>query len=147
MEPLTSVTVKHDWAMAHRLTSDESPKCQQIHGHNWICFLTVSGPPEASGMVLEFGWLKAELRGFLDGTWDHKTMLNEEDPLASAMDDATFNTTGVPFPGAFFVPFEPTTENIAHAIHNKMSRVLPPNLNVHVEVWETERNCASYGTK
>lgn len=129
------IKVRHNFEMGHRLTSDASPKCQRVHGHSWWCTLTVTGEPDKTGMVIEFGKLKKAFRGFLDDNLDHRTLLNPLDPMLPMV------------PGAVSMPTEvdPTTENIARLIHDWAVEQLGPRYKYHIELWETQVNCATYG--
>ncbi|MCM8758876.1 MAG: 6-carboxytetrahydropterin synthase QueD [Candidatus Omnitrophica bacterium] len=117
------LTISSQFSGAHRLRNYKG-KCEKLHGHNWKVDITVCGDIDHNtGMVLDFGVLKAELEKVL-AKLDH-TYLNDID---------------------YFRKVNPSSENMAYYIFNKMKKSLKPyNVSVKkVTVWENERQCASY---
>lgn len=134
----TAVHVSHNVEMAHRLSLTPG-KCQQIHGHSWWITLDVRGPMDQTGMVVDFGDLKQQFRQYLDTNFDHRLLLNRQDPLM-ALD----------LPGA--VPFDgdPTVEEIARHLHGWVTATVVEPLGLadaYVTVWETKVNAAAYGCR
>lgn len=82
----SSVTVRHNFETAHRLPPLEG-KCQNIHGHSWWAEITVVGPRDDVGVVIDFGALKAKLRKWIDEQLDHGAMLGYDDSLRLALED------------------------------------------------------------
>jgi 6-pyruvoyltetrahydropterin/6-carboxytetrahydropterin synthase len=104
------VTKRMEIAGAHRLSLPYASKCRDLHGHNWI--ITVHCRAEQldeNGMVCDFTAVKMLVHDRLD----HK-FLND------------------------VVPFNPTAENIARWICEKV-----PNC-WRVDVQESEGNVATY---
>lgn len=135
---LQTIRVKHNMEMAHRLYQTPG-KCQQIHGHSWWCTLSLQGEVSEQGMVVEFGDLKKTFRAFLDGSFDHKLLLNRHDKF--------IEMAGGPqaIPGLNAFAYDPTTENIAKYIGEHMAAQLPTNIRrVSIELWETSVNCATW---
>ena len=69
---LLRLTKRFTFEMAHALPS-YSGKCHNIHGHSYKLFVTVEGEPSLAegsptGMVIDFGDLKKEVRAALDQT-------------------------------------------------------------------------------
>ncbi|PSK95788.1 6-pyruvoyltetrahydropterin/6-carboxytetrahydropterin synthase [Haloactinopolyspora alba] len=83
---LHTVTVRHNFETAHRLPP-LAGKCQNLHGHSWWADITVAGPIDEVGTVVEFGRLKAELRDWIDTHLDHGAMLGHDDPLVPLLRD------------------------------------------------------------
>ncbi|WBQ07615.1 6-pyruvoyl trahydropterin synthase family protein [Kribbella sp. CA-293567] len=77
---MTSVVVRHNFEAGHRLPQ-LGGKCQNLHGHSWWAEVTVSGRPDATGVVVDFGVLKKALRTWIDAELDHASMLGDADPL------------------------------------------------------------------
>lgn len=77
------VSIRHNFETAHRLPFLEG-KCQSIHGHSWEVEFIFDYPLDTNGLSLEFGNLKAVLRGWVDTYLDHGTMLGQDDTLLSA---------------------------------------------------------------
>ncbi|MFD9963986.1 6-pyruvoyl tetrahydropterin synthase family protein [Amycolatopsis sp. NPDC058986] len=75
------ITIEHTFETAHRLPQ-LGGKCTSLHGHSWRAAVSVvaSGLSDES-IVVEFGRLKAGIRGWIDTYLDHSTMLGIRDPL------------------------------------------------------------------
>ena len=123
---------------AHRLyRPDWSPekneaifgKCNNphFHGHNYELIVSVTGEvdPE-TGYVVDVKILKDYIKSEVEDAFDHKN-LNLEVPE--------------------FKEKNPTAENIAIVIYNKLKLVLDPHLDIEVTLYETPRNFVSYSGK
>ena len=97
--------------------------CENLHGHNWKVELEVKGSKlDQTGLLIDFKELKKILKEILEEL-DHK-LLNEKPP---------------------FNRINPSSENIAKFIFDKVSKKLPPHVQVKsVTVWESEKACATY---
>ncbi len=84
-EPLTSVTCTFTFEAAHRLPW-HTGKCRNLHGHSYRLDVTVAGPLDGNGVVIDFD----EFREIVDRTviaaWDHHD-LNEvlDNPTAELL--------------------------------------------------------------
>lgn len=67
---------------AHYLT-DYHGKCEKLHGHTYKLEITIEGPVQKNGMVLDFGILKSLVQAHILDHLDHK-LLNDvvENPSA-----------------------------------------------------------------
>jgi 6-pyruvoyltetrahydropterin/6-carboxytetrahydropterin synthase len=79
-----AVIVTVGFEAAHRLPH-LGGKCVNLHGHSWQVETSIAGEPDADGVLLEFGAIKAGLRAWIDGHLDHATMLGAADPLRAAL--------------------------------------------------------------
>lgn len=79
------VTVKHNFETAHRLPF-LGGKCENLHGHSWQVEWRFEQPMDENGITVEYGELKASLRGWVDKYLDHGAMLGEADPLVSVLE-------------------------------------------------------------
>lgn len=114
------VKVIEEFSSAHNLKHYKG-KCEELHGHNWRVELSLHDKtPDKIGMIMDFKDLKAELKKILS-LLDHK-YLND-----------------LPY----FKKKNPTSENIAYFIHNRISRTMG-NKKMKVSVWETPNSCASF---
>jgi len=125
--------IRHNMEMAHRLSKDTT-KCKQIHGHGMqveIVFMDLEEGPNGMaqtryGNTIEFGSAKRLFRAHIDNMYDHRLVLNEEDPWAGPIfsikdiqiDPATeIGTVAMEeqifLPGLTIVADEPTVENMA----------------------------------
>lgn len=63
----------------HRLLGHNG-KCASPHGHTFRAELLVEGEElDALGLLVDFGDLKATLKGFIDSRWDHGFLVNSDD--------------------------------------------------------------------
>lgn len=151
MRDTASITIRHNIEVAHRLFLT-SGKCEQIHGHSMWVELEIPGVINTDGMLngLEFGSLKKEFRTYLDTTFDHKLLLNLQDPFAGSLiipDDLNLDSHGrvVTLPGLVTLDRDPTTENIAVLIGGWAQMMCFEAGTVRVQ--ETAVNAASYSWK
>ena len=104
-------------------------KCNNphFHGHNYELIVSVTGEvdPE-TGYVVDVKILKDYIKSEVEDAFDHKN-LNLEVPE--------------------FKEKNPTAENIAIVIYNKLKLVIDPHLDLEVTLYETPRNFVSYSGK
>ena len=104
-------------------------KCNNphFHGHNYELIISVTGEvnPE-TGYVVDVKVLKDYIKSEIEDAFDHKN-LNLEVPE--------------------FKEKNPTAENIAIVIYNKLKLVLEAHLDLEVTLYETPRNFVSYSGK
>lgn len=113
--------VEEGFAAAHFI-KEYHGKCENLHGHNYKVFLYVEGDkPGKGGMLVDFGILKDVLRKVLKGL-DH-TLLNELPAFSEK---------------------EPSAEYIAEYIWLEVSKIMPDVRVSQVEVFETDKNSASF---
>lgn len=108
---------------AHSLR-DYKGKCESLHGHNWKVEVCVASEDlDRSGMVMDFAELKRIANSIIDEL-DHKH-LNDLD---------------------YFKKNNPSSEEIARYLYNKIKERLPKNSLFldEVSIWETDTSCATY---
>jgi len=114
-----SVKVEGDFSSAHNLRGYKG-KCEALHGHNWkVEVVAQSEVLDKIGMLIDFKFLKKELNALLD-TLDHK-YLNKM---------------------PYFLKNNPTSENIAKYIYDKLKNKIPEIYSV--TVWESVNSSATY---
>jgi 6-pyruvoyltetrahydropterin/6-carboxytetrahydropterin synthase len=117
------ITVLSHFAGAHRLRHLHG-KCEALHGHNWKVEVSVTSDQLGEeGIVIDFGILKRKVEKILKSL-DH-TFLNE-----------------LPY----FVKQEPSSENIARYIYDRLEKDLKryPVTVKRVTAWESDTACATY---
>ncbi len=114
--------VRAEFAAAHKLRGYKGA-CENLHGHNWKLDVVFHAPSlNELGMVADFRDVKAALAEVLDGL-DHQ-FLNETEPFKTK---------------------NPTTENIARFVCERLSEKLPEGVAVRsVTSWESDRCAATY---
>lgn len=113
------IKVLDEFSGAHSLRNYKG-KCEALHGHNWkVEVLLQSANLNRQGVVLDFKELKDKLKDILSPL-DHKHLNN------------------LPY----FKKKNPTSENIARFIYEKMSKTIGKK--VKISVWETTNSCASF---
>jgi len=119
------VTIEQTFAAGHALRNYRG-KCENVHGHNYRCQVTVEGRElDQIGLLIDFVTLKKALQTVIDRL-DHQ-WLNEFPP---------------------FDVLNPSAENIAKYFYDEVSGKLtglPPGARVtDVVVWETDTAMAKY---
>jgi 6-pyruvoyltetrahydropterin/6-carboxytetrahydropterin synthase len=100
---MVTISKEFRWEMGHRLPGH--PLCQNVHGHSYRLVVEVTGDPDESGMVVDFGDLALLVKPLLEQL-DHSFMLDPDDAVMRELLEANgFKTT--------CVPFRSTAENIA----------------------------------
>ncbi|KJJ85710.1 queuosine biosynthesis protein QueD [Candidatus Omnitrophus magneticus] len=116
-----TVKIKSDFSGAHNLRGYKG-KCEDLHGHNWYIEVeAVSEELDSLGMVIDFKEMKKVLDSILNEL-DHK-YLNEI---------------------SYFEKINPTSENIARYLYDKISPFFQKGKISKVTVWETDSSMASY---
>lgn len=151
-----SIAIRHSVEMAHRLWYTPG-RCQQIHGHNWRIELMLFGPVDDNGLLagINFSEIKPAFRRYLDESYDHRLLLNIDDPwsglLVHSFDHNIVSAkpeTGKlgELPGLQTLPVDPTTENFARIIGEyALDNFTVSGLTeVHVRVDETDTNTAEW---
>ena len=126
---------KEHFNAAHRLnnaTWDDATnkaifgKCNNpnYHGHNYDLIVRVTGVPEnETGYVMDTKKLSDLIKEKVLDKFDHKN-LNED--------------------CAEFKNLNPTAENIVIVIYNLLRPEIKPELDIHLRLYETERNFVEY---
>ena len=108
---IIEATRYHDISCGHRVVGHEG-KCQFLHGHNYrVHFTCRAHELDQVGRVVDFSVIKETLCQWLEDEWDHKFLMWQEDPLVPHMEKFRADQ-GQPL-GLYFVPFNPTAENMA----------------------------------
>jgi 6-pyruvoyltetrahydropterin/6-carboxytetrahydropterin synthase len=83
--PRTSVTCTFTFEAAHRLTWHPG-KCRNLHGHSYRLDVTVEGPLDGNGVVIDFDLLTEIVEREVIDLWDHRD-LNEflDNPTAELL--------------------------------------------------------------
>ena len=116
------VTIRKDFSAAHVL-QEIGGKCEDLHGHNFIVEATIGGRSlNSEGILVDFRDVKKWLAGILE-EFDHRCL--HELPSFSGIN--------------------PSSENIAKLIYERISGKLPPGLSMlKVTVWESDNARVSY---
>jgi 6-pyruvoyltetrahydropterin/6-carboxytetrahydropterin synthase len=110
---------KFEFSAAHRLLDlPKGHRCGRLHGHNYIVeveFFAEDLDPRgfAGHDFTEF----APIRKFLEETFDHRTILRDDDPLVGAIHSSEGEGSGV----VITVEGNPTAEYLAVAIYHSMT--------------------------
>jgi 6-pyruvoyltetrahydropterin/6-carboxytetrahydropterin synthase len=118
------VTIEETFAAGHALRNYRG-KCENVHGHNYRCQVTLEGPElDDIGLLVDFVELKRVVHGVLDRL-DHQ-WLNEFPP---------------------FDVLNPSAENMARYIYQQVAEGLKVRDGVRialVKLWETDTAYATY---
>ena len=136
MSIIATVGRKAHFNAAHRLHnpnwSDEKNlevfgSCNNpyYHGHNYDLEVLIKGPiQEGTGYIIDTKILKQIIKEEVEDSFDHKN-LNEETEE--------------------FKNLNPTCENIAYVIYNKIRTRLADGLELKIVLYETQRNFVQFG--
>jgi 6-pyruvoyltetrahydropterin/6-carboxytetrahydropterin synthase len=115
------LTVKSEFAASHCLRDYEG-KCKHLHGHTFRVEIVVAGRElNKAGMLIDFKEIKSHLHDLLEGL-DH-AHLNDAD---------------------YFQRANPTSEQIAKYLFDRLKDKLSGISVKKVTVWESEKSGASY---
>ena len=97
------------------------------HGHNYKLIVKITGEVDSeSGYLIDLKVLKNIIRNEVTDKFDHRN-LNLDVPD--------------------FKDLIPTAENIAYVIWHKINNQIEDHLNLHINLYETERNFIEYDGK
>lgn len=129
----------HDISVGHRVCKHES-KCRHLHGHNYrIHFHCESDQLDDIGRVIDFSVIKEKLCMWVETNWDHRFLIWQEDPHAQRLLDID--------PLVVLVPFNPTAENMAIYLVERVAPIQLGNTGVRlaeVTIEETAKCHATY---
>ena len=118
------VTIEQTFAAGHALRNYHG-KCENVHGHNYRCQVTLQGPQlDETGLLMDFVALKKALQTVIDRL-DH-VWLNDFPP---------------------FDKLNPSAENIAKYIYDEVHKEIAAEAGVRfgaVRLWETDTSSATY---
>lgn len=111
------VSKRMEIAGAHHLELPYDSKCSNMHGHNWIVTVHCKSDKLTDyGMIVDFAKVKQAIHGYLDHGYVN----------------------------ALIPDMNPTAENIAKWICDKVTRICEVGYCYRVEVQESEGNIAVY---
>jgi 6-pyruvoyltetrahydropterin/6-carboxytetrahydropterin synthase len=115
---------RKDWSDAKNLKVFGKCSNPNYHGHNYELIVSVTGKIDTeTGYVIDIKILKDIIKTEVEDSFDHKN-LNVEVPE--------------------FKELNPTAENIAVVIYNKIKPKLESALDVEITLFETPRNFVTY---
>ncbi|MBD3862568.1 MAG: 6-pyruvoyltetrahydropterin/6-carboxytetrahydropterin synthase [Olleya marilimosa] len=118
---------RKDWSMEKN--DEVFGKCNNpnYHGHNYELIASVTGEiDQETGFVIDVKVLKDIIKTEVEDAFDHKNL--------------NLDVTE-------FKDLNPTAENIAVVVYNKIKAKLKPSLDLEVTLYETPRNFVSYSGK
>ncbi len=136
---MITCTRKFHFDSAHRVMQHEH-KCKLLHGHRYVVEATFTASNlDSVGRIIDFSIIKNLLGSWLDNNFDHNTILHQEDAL---LGEQISKITGQKI---YYLPCNPTAENIAWYLHKKICPMLFDDYNitcVSIAVFETP-NCSA----
>ena len=142
---MVRITKKFKFEMAHALHGYDG-LCKNIHGHSYKLFVTVKGEIKnekgnaKDGMVLDFDVLKSIVKPEIINKYDHSLVLNANSPH-SEIDLSAFEKV-------FFLPYQPTSENLVADFALKIKSKLPKGVELYkVVLSETATSFAEWNSQ
>ncbi|WP_290696641.1 6-carboxytetrahydropterin synthase [Lacinutrix sp.] len=118
---------KKDWSNEKNNTIFGKCNNPNYHGHNYELIASVTGEiDQETGFVIDVKILKDIIKNEVEDAFDHKNL---------NLDVSEFKS------------LNPTAENIAVIIHQKIKAKLEGHLDLEVTLYETSRNFVSYSGK
>ena len=121
------ITKAFKFEMAHALYGYDG-LCKNIHGHSYRLWVTIRGEikneneHKKDGMVMDFDVMKKIIKPEIIEKYDHSLVLNVNSPHAK-IDLSAFEKV-------FYLPFQPTSENLV----NDFAKLIKSNLPENVEL-------------
>jgi 6-pyruvoyltetrahydropterin/6-carboxytetrahydropterin synthase len=122
------ITKEFKFEMAHALHGYDG-LCKNIHGHSYKLLVTVKGEIKndsgnaKDGMVLDFDILKSIVKPEIIKKYDHSLVLNGNSSHAE-IDLSAFEKV-------FFLPYQPTSENLVADFALKIKSKLPEGIELY----------------
>ncbi len=121
---------------SHRLLHYQG-KCASLHGHRWKVEVWVEGEPDAkTNILLDYNLIKQAV-----AKYDHQIILNQDDPMVSAIGQ---------FQHVITTPGDPTSELLALIIRNDLYEICKTQgidaAIPRIRVWESPNSYAELKT-
>ena len=136
------ITKAFKFEMAHALYGYDG-LCKNIHGHSYRLWVTIRGKiknekeHKKDGMVMDFDVMKKIIKPEIIEKYDHSLVLNVNSPHAE-IDLSAFEKV-------FYLPFQPTSENLVNDFAKLIKSNLPENVELlKVVVSETATSFAEW---
>ena len=119
------ITKEFKFEMAHALHGYDG-LCANIHGHSYRLWITVRGDVKKEpthtkdGMLIDFIDLKSIVKSIIIKKYDHSLVLNANSPHAN-LDLSAFDKV-------YYLPYQPTSENLVSDFANSITSLLPENV-------------------
>ena len=119
------ITKEFKFEMAHALHGYDG-LCANIHGHSYRLWVTVRGDVKKEpthtkdGMVIDFIDIKSLIKPIIIKKYDHSLVLNANSPHAN-LDLSAFDKV-------YYLPYQPTSENLVTDFANSIISLLPENV-------------------
>ena len=139
------ITKEFKFEMAHALHGYDG-LCANIHGHSYRLWVTVRGDVKKEpthtkdGMVMDFTDLKSIIKPTIIKKYDHSLVLNANSPHAN-LDLSAFDKV-------YYLPYQPTSENLVTDFANSITSLLPENVELlKVVLSETVSSFAEWNSE
>ena len=139
------ITKEFKFEMAHALYGYDG-LCANIHGHSYRLWVTVRGDVKKEnkhikdGMVMDFSDLKSIIKPTIINKYDHSLVLNATSPHAN-LDLSAFDKV-------YYLPYQPTSENLVTDFANSITSLLPENVELlKVVLSETVSSFAEWNSE
>lgn len=128
-----SVRVSLRFCYGHRIAGHDGP-CRHLHGHNARVEVECEGALDARGMVVDFATIKRTMNDWIDAHWDHRMILQADDPLLEVL-----GAQGEP---VYVLDGPPTAENLAAHLFDVAEQAGLPV--AAIRFWETDHSLAVF---
>jgi 6-pyruvoyltetrahydropterin/6-carboxytetrahydropterin synthase len=135
-----------EWDSLHRVPGHDGA-CRAFHGHHYVAIVECGGDIASTGMIIDFGLIKALVGGWIDSHWDHTAILwaDDPDPAVQAIEQANASF-GRPI---YKMSLPPTAEHLALELAQIANKLLQVH-NISVDsltVFETPNASAKWSAR
>lgn len=121
-----SICRRITFCAGHRLLH-HGGKCENLHGHNYVIEVSVSGErTDSIGRLVDFSLLNRLFKSWIDENWDHAMVLWAEDH------EAIRAVRSVNPHRLYLLPWNPTAENMARYLLERIG----PSLMSQIEGYD-----------
>ena len=122
--PRVTCTRRINWCSGHRVMGHEN-KCANLHGHEYQAEITACAESlDGVGRVVDFSVIKAKVGTWIDDNWDHGFLLHVDDIAGAAAMRAFNDMHKGPATKVYYLPTNPTAENLAQFLLDKANELL-----------------------
>lgn len=125
---MTVTRTSRKFESAHRQLGDPG-KCGKLHGHNYAVNIEIHGTPNKIGYIIDF----KDIHDVIDD-FDHAVILCECDPLVTVLQSVKQRVV--------VVPLNPTCENLAILILERIAELEGKVRHIKVTVYENDESYA-----
>ena len=105
-----TIKIEVEFRAGHRLIAPYEGKCNNLHGEGYTAICEFESEVlDKSGMVIDFGEVKREIKNWIDSNWDHSYIHHKDDEIGEYLKGLGMKT--------FEMENNPTAEYMAQILY------------------------------